>query len=65
MTVVSDGVETTEQHRELTALGCDSCQKLLLRSTHGGLQPQHDYSTPTEARGVSQHSPQSLTYSNR
>jgi diguanylate cyclase (GGDEF)-like protein len=26
MTVVSEGVETAEQHRELTALGCDSCQ---------------------------------------
>lgn len=26
MTVVSEGVETAAQHRELTALGCDSCQ---------------------------------------
>ena len=26
MTVVAEGVETAEQHRELTALGCDSCQ---------------------------------------
>lgn len=26
MTVVSEGVETAAQHRELTALGCDACQ---------------------------------------
>jgi diguanylate cyclase (GGDEF)-like protein len=26
LTVVSEGVETAAQHRELTALGCDSCQ---------------------------------------
>jgi diguanylate cyclase (GGDEF)-like protein len=26
MTVVSEGVETAEQHDKLTALGCDSCQ---------------------------------------
>jgi diguanylate cyclase (GGDEF)-like protein len=26
MTVISEGVETAAQHRELTALGCDSCQ---------------------------------------
>ena len=26
MTVVSEGVETAEQHEKLTALGCDSCQ---------------------------------------
>ncbi len=26
MTVVSEGVETAAQHRELTSLGCDSCQ---------------------------------------
>jgi diguanylate cyclase (GGDEF)-like protein len=26
MTVISEGVETAEQHEKLTALGCDSCQ---------------------------------------
>jgi diguanylate cyclase (GGDEF)-like protein len=26
MTVVAEGVETAEQHREVTRLGCDSCQ---------------------------------------
>jgi diguanylate cyclase (GGDEF)-like protein len=26
MTVISEGVETAAQHRELTALGCDACQ---------------------------------------
>jgi EAL domain-containing protein (putative c-di-GMP-specific phosphodiesterase class I) len=26
MTVVSEGVETAEQHRALTDLGCDACQ---------------------------------------
>jgi EAL domain-containing protein (putative c-di-GMP-specific phosphodiesterase class I) len=26
MNVVSEGVETGEQHGELTGLGCDSCQ---------------------------------------
>jgi diguanylate cyclase (GGDEF)-like protein len=26
MTVISEGVETAEQHEQLTALGCDSCQ---------------------------------------
>jgi len=26
MTVVAEGVETAEQHDELTRLGCDSCQ---------------------------------------
>jgi diguanylate cyclase (GGDEF)-like protein len=26
LTVVSEGVETVDQHRELTALGCDACQ---------------------------------------
>jgi diguanylate cyclase (GGDEF)-like protein len=28
MTVISEGVETAEQHEKLTALGCDSCQGL-------------------------------------
>ena len=26
MKVVAEGVETVDQHRELTSLGCDSCQ---------------------------------------
>jgi len=26
MTVVAEGVETAEQHREVEALGCESCQ---------------------------------------
>jgi EAL domain-containing protein (putative c-di-GMP-specific phosphodiesterase class I) len=26
MSVVAEGVETAEQHRQLLALGCDSCQ---------------------------------------
>ena len=26
MTVVAEGVETAEQHRQLTGLGCDFCQ---------------------------------------
>jgi len=27
MTVVAEGVETAEQHTEIGALGCESCQR--------------------------------------
>ena len=38
MTVVAEGVETAEQHLEVTRLGCDSCQGFYFATTHGRLR---------------------------